>query len=283
MKHLKIFLQSHRILETCGRYFLHLINKTIHFIIKAHLIIGYPKEFLIMFNLRTVALAAMIMVVGAGEALALSCVGRYQTGNSWSNSGIIVSSYSLSDVGITPLIPGPEKRCSDKNKAKAFADTKSQAVANSACAAGVSNGQIVQSFSKAGAISTGGVDHVIGYLIRANAVYSCPSGYSLSGTNCSNSVAPTYTCPSGTWKEGAKCVRQGCAVGSMNPKPNAWVGIAPGVNAGGNSTGWITDDQGGTRFFSNATSSCSNGGSIVNGNCVKTIAATVTTPAICKF
>lgn len=232
-----------------------------------------------MFNLRTVALAAMIMVVGAGEALALNCVGRYQTGSTWPSPGITVSSYSLSDV---PLI-GAEAKCQNLNKTKAFADTNSQAVATAACNAGVSNGQFVQAISKAGALATGGIDHVIGKLQRANAVYSCPSGYSLSGTNCSNSVKPTYTCPSGTWTEGAKCVRQGCAVGSMNPKPNAWVGIAPGVNSGGSATGWVTDDQGGTRFFSNATGSCSNGGTIVNGNCVKTIAATVQTPAICKF
>ena len=241
-----------------------------------------------MFNLRTVALAAMIMVVGAGEAFAeANCwclVSINNLTNLKTSSGVIkdYGTVGAAFTGITQQSDNNQTACNTRCTQKASPDTGSAAIAASACSAGASNGTAVRAWSKVGTREYKSAQQ-IGTLIRANAVYSCPSGYSLSGTNCSNSVKPTYTCPSGTWTEGAKCVRQGCAVGSMNPKPNAWVGIAPGVNSGGNATGWNTDDQGGTRFFSNATGSCSNGGTIVNGNCVKTIAATVQTPAICKF
>ena len=138
-------------------------------------------------------LLSLLSFVFTAQAFALSCVGRYQTGSTWGSPGIIVSSYNLPNVAFFLA----ERKCADLNKAKAHADTNSQTVANAACAKGVSNGTVVQSFSKAGALSTGGYDHIIGYLKRGAAVYSCPQGGSISGTNCVASVAYVVKCPAG--------------------------------------------------------------------------------------
>jgi hypothetical protein len=114
------------------------------------------------------------------------------------------------------------------------------------------------------------------------AVYSCPQGGSVSGTNCVVSVGAEAKCPKDYWLENQKkpfqCVKQACAQGSMPGVP-AWLAIGGAVNGGK----YLTDDKGGSRFFINPTFSCASGFTLSGENCVKTYPATLVTPAKCIY
>lgn len=118
------------------------------------------------------------------------------------------------------------------------------------------------------------------------ATYSCPAGFSLSGTTCTKSVAGTASCPSGYWLEnsyGGKptkvCVKQACAAGSM-PGVGAWRGIGPA-----NGGEYLTDDKGGSRFFTAGLVkiTCPSGFAASGYNCVKSQGATLVSAAHCNW
>jgi hypothetical protein len=126
----------------------------------------------------------------------------------------------------------------------------------------------------------GKCDIIAGAVVPA--VYSCPQGGSVSGTNCVVSVGAEAKCPKDYWLENHKkpfqCVKQACAQGSMPGVP-AWLAIGGAVNGGK----YLTDDKGGSRFFINATFSCASGFTLSGENCVKTYPATLVTPAKCNY
>lgn len=134
-----------------------------------------------------------------------TCVGRFQTGTTWQTPGTILpppyNSYNLGNVST----PNAEGKCRTKNETYSHPLTGSQVVANAACAAGALDNDFVRSFSKAGLIASGGQDHLIGILDRGAAVYNCPQGGSLNGSNCVQTVAAT--CPAGFSISGGNCVK----------------------------------------------------------------------------
>lgn len=136
------------------------------------------------------------------KAMAVSCVGRFQTGTTWNTPGTIVRpTYSL------PSVSGQNKeaKCTTNNIQYALPFTKSQVVANEACAAGALDNDHVRAISKAGLIPGGGTDHLIGILDRGAAAYNCPQGGSLNGSSCVQTAAPT--CPAGFSISGGNCVK----------------------------------------------------------------------------
>ncbi|MES2943496.1 MAG: hypothetical protein V4772_11560 [Pseudomonadota bacterium] len=140
-------------------------------------------------------------VEGAQKAMSVKCVGRFQTGTTWNTPGTIVRSYTLANVsGINK-----EAKCTTNNIQYALPLTKSQTVANEACAAGALDNDHVRAISKAGLLASGGTDHLIGILDRGAAVYNCPQGGSLNGSNCVQTVAAT--CPAGYSLSGGNCVK----------------------------------------------------------------------------
>lgn len=138
----------------------------------------------------------------AQKAMATSCVGRIQTGTTWNTPGTIVRGpYNLPSVSA----PNREGKCKTNNENYALPLTKSQTVANEACAAGAQDNDYVRAISKAGLLASGGQDHLIGILDRGPAVYNCPQGGSVNGSNCVQTVAPT--CPAGFSLSGGNCVK----------------------------------------------------------------------------
>lgn len=137
--------------------------------------------------------------MGAGT----TCVGRFQTGTTWVTPGIIIPGYSYNLANV--YIPNREAKCKTLNQAHALPFTKSQTVANAACAAGALDNDFVIAISKAGLLPSGGADHTIGILDRGAAVYNCPQGGSVNGSNCVQTVAPT--CSAGFSFSGGTCVK----------------------------------------------------------------------------
>ena len=130
-----------------------------------------------------------------------SCVGRFQTGTTWATPGTIVRQYNLGTVNL----PNREGKCKTLNENYALPLTKSQTVANEACAAGAKDNDYVRAISKAGLLASGGQDHLIGILDKGAAVYNCPQGGNVNGAHCVQTVAPT--CPAGFNFSGGTCVK----------------------------------------------------------------------------
>ncbi len=135
------------------------------------------------------------------KALSVSCVGRFQTGTTWNTPGTIVRSYTLASVsGLNK-----EAKCTTNNIQYSLPLTKSQIVATEACAAGALDNDHVRAISKAGLLASGGTDHLIGILDKGAAVYNCPQGGSINGSNCVISVPAV--CPAGYSISGSSCVK----------------------------------------------------------------------------
>ena len=239
-----------------------------------------------MMNFRTMALAAVMTLLGATQAFASQdCNCRYQTGRTWPAGGTIVK-----DFGKIGEVSGfrKERDCSDKCKNLAINDTKSQAIANLACSKGVGNGSDVNAISKAGLIANGGIDHFIGKLVNTAAVLSCPQGGNIVGGNCVHSIAVTKKCPAG-WLSNSnvdggvttdgQCKR--AVVGCNLPAPLP----ANGTQIAGYGFTWGNSvvQMGNAGNGGAAIISCPSGYSVSGNNCVKTYPVTVTSPAVCKF
>jgi len=236
-----------------------------------------------MLLFKTLALAA-VMAFTAGEALAKkNCWCDWKAG---SKNGTEVHGYGSlkewSDITIKEGGMLVEKWCANECSKKASPDIGKQFLADSACSKGVPNGTIVAAFSKVGAYGNNDMDAANKPLINTGAVYNCPQGGNLSGTNCIVTVAAKATCPKDYWLENQKqpfqCVKQACAQGSMPGVP-AWLAIGGAVNGGK----YLTDDKGGSRFFINASYSCESGFNLSGQNCVKTYSANLVSPKVCKF
>jgi hypothetical protein len=220
------------------------------------------------------------------EAYAVECTGRYTTGSSYV-SGTVVREFNLGDVSFF----GAESKCKEKAFVKLNADRGNSgtmsSIGSEACNKGIPSGTNIYMNSKAGLTPTGGSDGLLGKVNRTQPTYSCPSGSVLNGTNCVRPLA--YTCSSGYWLEtqntqaGAKCVRQAAPAGTM-PGMTPWKVLSTGV-IGGLSGNYLSDANGGTRFFVNANASCPSGFSQGSGAlsimCIKT--ATVVTQGSCSL
>jgi hypothetical protein len=149
-----------------------------------------------------------------------------------------------------------------------------------ACASGLQNNALVNAYARAGSTGSEYVG-VVGHVVRVNAVYSCPSGSTLSGAMCTAPIAAS--CPSGYWLEGsgssAKCVKTVLPAGSL-PGVGAWRDIDT-VTYLGRPGVYKTDDQQGVRHFSTANQTCPSGFSVSGSVCQKS--ATLVTPASCSL
>ena len=149
-----------------------------------------------------------------------------------------------------------------------------------ACASGLSNNTLLSAYARAGNTGSEFVGF-FGHVVRVNAVYSCPSGSTLSGTMCTAPIAAS--CPSGHWLEGsgssAKCVKTVLPAGAL-PGVGAWRDIDT-VTYLGRPGVYKTDDQQGVRHFSTANQTCPSGFSVSGSVCQKS--ATLVTPASCSL
>ena len=239
-----------------------------------------------MMNFRIMALASVMTLVGSSEAFAEAhcwCKASFNNLTGASSASGVVKDYGAvggSYKGLTQQSDANQRDCSNRCTNVSNPDQKSQALANAACAAGAGNGAQIKAFAAVGTRKYETANG-LGVLQRAAAQYSCAQG-ALNGTNCVITVAAKANCAQGYWlenhKQPFKCVKQACAAGSMPGVP-AWLAIGGAVNGGQ----YLTDDKGGSRFFVNATLSCDSGFTLAGSNCVKTVAATLVSAAICKL
>jgi hypothetical protein len=234
---------------------------------------------------RLIAILIAMTAFGSTKAFAgASCfcvVSINNLTNQTSATGVIKNYGSLATyTGLNQQGDTNQTNCNSKCTTTAAPDTGSQAIATAACAAGAGNGTNVIAWSAVGTKEYKSAQS-LGILKRAAAVYNCPQGGALNGTKCVITVAANPVCPKDYWYEGGntkKCVKQACPAGSM-PGVAAWAAVGGAVNGGV----YQTDAQGGTRFFINPTYSCDSGYNLSGTNCVKTYAANLVSPAVCKF
>jgi len=230
---------------------------------------------------KSVTLMFGLALMWGSESLAATCKFKGNTDTDWSQGTQILMEYDLGDVPGLGL-DDSEDACMIKGQAKILTLSLSS-YGTAACSAGLPNNAIVYGVSRSG-LTGSRLDGQIGKVVRVSAVYSCPSGSSLSGTNCT--AAFTANCPSGYWLEGASvsalCVKQ-VVSGGVLPGVPAWNSIGSGTLSG-RSGEYKTDDQGGVRHFSTSNRSCPSGFTLIPGTipfCQK--AATLVTPASCSM
>jgi hypothetical protein len=135
-----------------------------------------------MLSFKTIALTAVVTIIGASEAFALprqDCFCHVSNGTSYQN-GTRIKDYGK--IGEFPLGVGfnsAEARCGRACGDKARPEAS--AIAATACAKGIATGSNIYAFSKAGSIASGNSDHTFGKLTNKAAVYNskttCPAGY----------------------------------------------------------------------------------------------------------
>ena len=107
-----------------------------------------------------------------------TCDGRYQTGNTWNSSGIIIWEGGLGSVTTGTGENTAEKKCTRKMQDKALLENM-PSLASQSCAKSVPNGSKVHAISKAGPVPSGGTDQLMGTLVNTPAVTQkkCPAGW----------------------------------------------------------------------------------------------------------
>jgi hypothetical protein len=235
--------------------------------------------------MKLFAILGLAFLMGA-DAYAVNCSCRVQTGNTWPSSGTIVYNYSDTDVTRGVGSNTAEKKCTRYCQDKVRASGQSQMLANQACSKGVGSGSRLNAISKAGAIASGGVDHLVGILTNSAAVYNCPQGGSISAGQCVSTAAITYTCPSG-WLSNTtnanggvtgdgKCKKDiGCNLPAPQPANGTQIGTY-GFTWGNAVVIWGNAQNGGS-----AVASCPAGFSISNGMCRKSYPANLVSAAVC--
>jgi hypothetical protein len=235
--------------------------------------------------MKVLSLVALIGLVST-QAFAANCKMKISTEVGWSGGTQVLNEIGLGDVPGVGL-GNSQNHCTVKcnDKVANLRQNSMAAYGTDACSKGLSNGTKLYGVARAG-LTGSGVCSQLGTVNRVNPSYSCPEGSTLgAGLKCR--AAPAVSCANGYWSEGqgaaAKCVKQVVQAQTL-PGLSAWNQIGVG-SLDGKSGKYLSDDNGGVRFFIAASLSCASGFNLVQVGPISVCEkpATQTSPGSCSL
>lgn len=246
-----------------------------------------------MRKIKLLAIAGLMTIVGSSQVFAATATCWCKVSKDWlqdkeNATGVLKVYQGLPTYsGTFPMKDDNRKDCASKCTAAAYPDTNSQAIAALACNAGAGNGTAIHAWHAVGTKNYSSA-HKIGVIQRGNAVYKCEQGHSLSGTNCSHTVAIVRTCPKG-WAANLTNVDGGVTTDGQCKRQVPGCVLPPPFPAQAAIAGYGFTWNNAVIQFGNAANggaavaSCPAGYNASGNNCVKSYAATLVSPAFCKF